>query len=335
MATLTRASVGELGIALQSAEGTGLGTAAFAHPLVSGLPRPVETTDEIEVSVSSGDLIPGLYKKEQHWEMDATFWATPRATGAWVKAMLGAISTSGGGDPYTHSLTNGTPPFITAFATAPGGVYRKFVDGTISELTFTFAKGEPLMLGVKAQGYTPSTLGTAYTSTVTEPIATSGNWFTMIGATTKFDLDATPAASTVTTVEGGSITLSREVELHQATALNPSNRELGRFRVAVALDTVFTNYNAYAETYYGGTAGTSSSATVVAGAVNIAFAQGPTSSANRTLTIDVPNVALRVPDVPDVDPSGKALMVPLAGMTYKPSSGEIVTVTLKSQDSTY
>lgn len=336
MTTLSLGSQAIVGLAAQSAEGTGLGTAAFSHPLISGLPKPVESIADIGVTELSTALVPGLYKSEQHWEADLSWWATPRATGTWLKAALGSLSTSGGSDPYTHTFTNAaSPSFLTMFATAPGTAYRKFIDGTVQEFNFTFEAGQPLRLNAKVQGYTPADLSGSYTSTVTETIGSSGNWFTMIGATILLDSDATPASTAVATVKGGTISLTRNVELHQTDGFNPEHRSLGQFRVGVSLDVIYSSYALFKATHYGSTSGTASSAVPVFGSVDITFAQGPTASSDRTLQVQVPNVALRVPDPPDADPSGGPVMLSVAGMTAKPSSGEIVTVKLKSSDSTY
>lgn len=337
MSTTTIASKGEIGIDLQSAEGSVGGTAEFAHPLISGLPNPVESVVEADISELSTDLVPAIYKTEQHWEMDATFWATPRATGPWIKTMLGSLSTSGGGDPYTHTMTAGTvaPPFYTVFASHPGARYAKYSDGTTQELNFQFAAGEPLKLNVKAMGYTPLDLAATYTSTVTESISNSGSWFSMIGGTFKLDHASTPASTTVATVRSGTISITRDLELVQTDGLNPEHRSLGKFKVGVSLELLWANYELFKATHYGSTSGTGSSAVPVFGSLDFTFAQAPTASANRTLQVQVPNVALRVPDPADVDPSGGPILTSVVGMTTKPSSGDIVTAILKSSDSTF
>jgi hypothetical protein len=336
--TATRGSSGEIAVAIQTAEGSAAGTAAFAHPLISGLPKPVETTSENEVTELSTELVPGWHKTEQHWEMDTTFWASPRATGTWIKSIIPALSTAGGSDPYTHTFTTGgtaVPGFITVFATGPGSRYAKFSDGTTQELNFQFEAGQPLKLNVKAMGYTPSDLAADYDATVTETLPTSGSWFSMIGGTFKIDNDSTPASTTVATVKSGTINVTRDLELIQTDGLAPEHRSLGVFRVGVALELLFTNYQLFKSTYYGGTAGTTASAAMVAGSLDFTFAQGPTSSANRTLQVQIPNVFLRVPDPPDVDPSGGHVSTSVVGVTAKPSSGDIITAVLKSSDTTY
>lgn len=336
MTTVEIGSKASIGIALQSAEGTGMGTAAFSHPLVSGLPKPVETINDMGITELSTNLVPGIYKSEQHWEADLSWWATPRATGVWLKAILSSLSTSGAGDPYTHTFTPAaSPSFATLFATAPGTAYRKFVDGTIAEFNFNFQAGEPLICNAKLQGYTPSDLSGAYDSTVTEAIASSGSWFSMVGATLKVDNASTPASTTVATIKSGTISLSRDLELHQTDGFNPEHRSVGKFRVGLSLELIYSNYQLFKATHYGSTTGTDSSALPVFGSVDFTFAQAPTSSANRTLQLQMPNVALRVPEPPDADPSGGPVMVSVAGMTAKPSSGEIFTAILKSSDSTY
>lgn len=338
MTTATQSNVGQIGIAIQTGEGTAAGTATYAHPVLSGLPKPVQTTNDIQVSASSGDLVQGIYKSSQSWEADLNFWVTPQGIGSWLRGIMqGTASVSGTSDPYTHTFVNYPTgsEFVTLFSTHPGGVYRKFADGTINELTFSWDAGEPLKCNAKAVGYTPTDLGSVYTVTTTESFATTGSWFTPIGATFKYDVAATPAATSNTTIKGGSISITRDAELINTNSLNPSGRALGLFRVGLSLDMLFADYTAFKSTFYGGTSGTATSATIVTGAFQATFAQGPTTSANRTLDFALQNVALTVPDPPDVDPAGGALMVPVAGVTFKPPSGEIITTTLKSAAASY
>lgn len=335
MSTATRANIGELGIAIQSGEGSAAGTAAFKHPVTSGvIPKIVRDEANMEITVASGDLIPGRYVKEQHWELDANFWATERAIGPWLKAALGGLSTAGTADPYTHSLTNGTPGFITVFSNSPGTQYWKCADGTVNELNLGFEAGQPLMVNAKAMGRA-STVGTSWTATVDDTPDSTGSWFTMIGAAFTFDEAATPASTSHTTVESGTIKIARGVEQQQTVALTPSHRGLGLLDVGVDFVMLFEDWKAYLATYTGAINGTTDSAAIVAGSFAVTFAQGPTASSNRTLTIALVNTRLMIPEPPEVDPGGGPFRVNVSGVCWKPSSGEIITATLKSSDSTF
>lgn len=340
MTTASRANEGEIGIALQSAEGTLAANPTFAQPLYSGLPKPAETFNEIDVTDTSGLLVPGHFKTEQHWEMDLNIPVLPIGIGAYINAILPALSTSGTANPYTHTFTptagTATPPFVTMFARNPGTAYRKFGDGTVSELTFNFTHGDMLKANVKAMGYTPYDLAAAYTAGTTEAVDSDGSYYTMIGGTFKLDHASTPASTTVATVSSGALSIAREVRLIQTDGFTPEHRDLGRFRVAASLDLLYANYELYKATFFGSTSGTASSQTVVYGSLDFTFAVGPSTSANTTLQVQVPNIALRVTDPPDVDPgAGGPVMLSVAGVTAKPASGEIVTAILKSSASDY
>lgn len=337
MTIATRASEGQIAFAVQTAEGTPTATPKYSHPIVSGFPKPVEDIQEWEHTVTD-DLIPGLYKTQQWWTMDTTFVSLPKSIATWARAALGAAADSGASD-YTHTITqSATPPFITVYATVPGTKYRKFYDGTISEFSLIFEAGKPLMVNVKAAGYVPADLASVYTTaTNVETIGNSGPWHTFIGSTLLRDLDATPGATGVADIVSGVITFTRELELIQTTALNPSISSYGRFRVSGSLDTIWNTtdvYKAFKATYYGSTTGTASSATVVMGALDFLFPTGPATDSTKTLQVQVPNVSLRCPDPPDADPSGGPLHVNLTLLSAKPSSGSIATIVSKNQVAT-
>lgn len=338
MTTATRASEGEIAFGVQAGEGTALSTPKFSHPIISGFPRPVEDIQEFEHTVTD-DLIPGLYKTQQWWEMDSTFYSLPSAAATWLYAILGANADTGAGDPYTHTITqDSTPPFLTVYATVPGTKYRKFYDGTVNELSLVFEAGKPLIINVKMSGYFPADLSGAYTTaTNVVTIGNSGPWHTFIGSTLLLDYDATPAASAGPAITGGTITFSREASLIQTTAFNPSVTSYGRFRVSGSINTVWDStaaYKAFKATYYGSTTGTTSSQSVVMGALDLTFPSGPATNAGRTLQVQVQNASIRVPDPPDADPSGGPLTMTHTLLTAKPASGSIATVVAKNSIAT-
>lgn len=335
MTTASRQNEGLLGIAQQTAEGTAKGTATYAHTLYGGLPRPVRADNEMEVA-STGQHVPGIFATEQHWEMDATFPGLPISLGQWLLAAFGTLSTSGAGDPYTHTFTPAaTPGFITAFGRTPGSLYRKFADGTVNELSFNFEAGQPLRVNAKAMGYTPTDLAVAWTATTTEAYDTDGEYLTMIGSTLKMDIGATPASTTVATIQSGTITVTRDLSLIQTDGFEPEHRSLGLFKVGVSVHALWVDATAFKATYYGSTSGTASSPVQPVSSLDLTFAVGPTTNANHSLQLQVPKVKLAVPEPPDVDPAAGPTFVDLAGMVFAETGDTIITAKLKSSVSTY
>lgn len=334
MTTASRANEGQIGIAIQSAEGSAAGTATYAHTLYSGLPRPVRADNEMEVA-STDQFVPGIFTSNQHWEGSPTFPLLPASAGAWLRAAFGTVSTSGSGT-LTHTFTPASsPPFVTLFGRHPGTAYRKFADGTIGELSIQFEAGMPLRAQASAMGYTPSDLAGAWTATTTEAFDTDGPFFTYVGATMLLDDDATPAATEVATIRSGTIVISRGLELIQTDDLEPEHRSLGLFKVSLSLEMLFANYETFKATYFGAVNGTTSSAVNVEGAVDFTFQVGPTAQAStRTLQIEVPTVKLAVVDPPDVDPGAGPVMLTVAGTTWKGSS-DLVTATLVNTTASY
>lgn len=335
MPTAARGNDAEFGIALQSAEGSAAANPQYAHPLVSGLVKPVRVENEIEVSGTS-DQVTGIWTSLQHGEANPSFHVLPQSLGYHLLAMLPVDGVTGVSD-YVHTFTKGTAaqPWVTLFSRAPGTPsYRKLSDATCQQLVFTFAAGQILMVQANYLGFTPTQLASAYTAVATEAITTTGSsYLTYVGATVDLDLAATPATTDAHNILSGTITLEREVELEQTDSVEPEYRDVGRFRIGVTLDTKWASEDAFRNTFYGSTTGTASSLDNPTGSFRVLFPSAPTSDADVSLDISLPAIRWRVPEPQDVDVSGGAVTLALTGTGV--NAAVPVSIVLKNQVATY
>lgn len=333
MTIVQSAAVAEVAIGKQASEGTGASNPVYALPVYSGLPGPTQAVTRFNVT-DTANTYPGLVKTDIHWEADLVVPAFPASAGAFIVGILPTDTKTGAADPYTHTFTPaGNDVWQTLFSRRPGDLYEKFVDGLLAEMRFEMTADEPLKLGLRFLGKTPSALGSAYTATTTEKYTSTGEYFTPVGGSLKLDEDTTPAATAKVNIVGGTIRIARQTDLvHTAEALTPGLVSRGRYEVGVALDTVWQDFDAYRATYFGSTGGTTASSTIVMGSIDFTFACN--GNVNHSLQVQVPNVALLVPEPPAADPGGAPFKVAIDGMAVVPAAGSVVTVVLKNAVST-
>jgi hypothetical protein len=165
------------------------------------------------------------------------------------------------------------------------------------------------------------------------------------GATLKLDLDVTPAVTTLNNLAGATITLTRPVSIEPTSdSLIPVFLARGIFNVAVALDLVWKDYNAYKSSYFGSKTaapGTIPQQNLVSGSLDFLwnFVLGPNAtvpSQAHSLELGIPQVTFLMPKAPEPDVTGKAIHLALDGMVTKPAAGasSIITATLKNNVST-
>lgn len=322
----------EFGIAKQSAEGTAAANPAYAMPVFEGLPRPVQSVEMLQVTSTTLEQV-GVYKTDQHWEANVVVPGFPASLGTILKGLFPTDTSTGSGDPYTHTFSiSGTTPWFTLFSRRPGDLYEKFTDGLLQEVTFEFSKDSPLRVGTTYMGKTSEILGSAYTAAATEVVSSTSEWFTPIGGTFKMDIDSdTPVA--VDNIATGTVRFSRNTDPEPtASSLSPSYFNRGVFEVGVSLDLIWKDYSAYRASYFGSVTGSTFSSDVVVGSVELEFAAN--YSDDHTLKIVLPSVALLVPEAPQPDAGGGAVRISIDGMGVKPASGSLATVVLKNAVST-
>jgi hypothetical protein len=334
MTIAQNAAAFELALGKQASEGTAQTTAANlnAMPISSGNITPVQEVNPIVVTDANSYDNLAVYKAQESWTADITLPVFSATHGMFLQGLL-PTDTYGTG---THTFTPaGTDAFYTLHTKRPGGpFYERYVDGLVEEITYTFNQGEIVLANVKAKGKTIVSGTSSYTASgtivsgSTEKLAT-GEYMHSQGGTFMLDLAATPAATTITNVVSGSITLRRGTEfVHTADSLTPVFIQRGKWAADVALDLVWSSYGEYRNSFFGAATGTGASSTVAIGALDFKFPAY--ANAARYLQIKLPSVAFLLDAAPAPNADGSALTQSVNGMVTVPSSGSPMTVVLSN-----
>lgn len=314
-----------VGLHKQTNEAT-IGTISdYTTPLLSG-GRPMPVQDTSIVAVTDAASIQGdLFKNAgEHWEAEIEHPAWDNMLGLELVSLWPLDTATGTAPSRSHvfSTLGATPPWISMYSSAPGSFQETFGKGLCSGIEFSFSAAErPLRVKYSAVGQTPTVA--SFTSTVAVSLA--DGFFTALGGTLKFEEDSlTPAAQT--NIVGGTVSVQREITpVQTADGVTVSYLAQGLVVPTVHLDLVWANWDAYRASYYGAVAGTSASATLPAGSVELNFVH--TSSATSTFKLAIDKVAfLTTP--PEPNPDASPLMVSVDLAVLKPASGDHVKPTL-------
>lgn len=343
MAQTARSSRYRFALGKQASEGTAQGTPAFEYSLASGALMPEQ--DEKEYEATDVDDLPlGYYKSSARGMTDVTVFPDVDAIGLpWV-LHLGSDSVSGASD-YTHTITRSyTKGFVTPYGMrpeAPGGTDRweRQVDGFVKAIEVTATKGEPLMHKLEIISKEHQFHKSAPTPTTNARLGVSGtDILTMNRAVLKLDLNSTPASTTVRNIENVAIRSEYpNAEWIQTDELTPRYLDLGIYRCGISGEMVMESYAAYAQTFFGSATVSSDmtqSEVVVTGSLDFTFNIIPTTSATKSLQIQLPAMRFTV-SPPEPSPGGEAVRFSITGAIQKPTSGEAVTVVLKNQTASY
>jgi len=309
-----------VGIAKQSAEGTVSTTATYSFPVFSGRPQPVQSIARNEVTDAAA-IVGDPYKQTSSWEAALVLPAYGRVLGTFLQGMWPTDTPSGG----THVFTGlgNTPPWVAFYSDPLGGALDEtFRDGVVTGVTFSAdGNGGPLRVGVNAIGKAPTV---ASWSAGTAESDTEG-YFTVKGATLKYEVDnSTPA--TETNISDFAVSVIRDAApVPTADAVSAALLNLGKITPDFTMNLVYDDWEAYRATFYGAAAGTVASTTIVEGSVEINAVHTVNAGWLFKLAIDS---AVLAAAPPQPDPSGSALLVPIAGYATKPASGDHVKPTL-------
>lgn len=327
----TRAERHEIGWALQTAESSPAANPAF---VVQGQFNPSSPEPTQEIAVREPALPTGttqtILKATQSWKASLQIPCDALTLGPLIKGILSSESVSGS---YRHTfIPDTTDRWLTLFGQRPGGLYEKFWDGQIESITLGFESGEPLDLGIVAMGKASSILGSAYTPGTTVQTGAADDWLTYVGAEVKLDIDSTPATTITPYIESGSIQVSRASSLiPSADGSIPIGIRRGPFNIKVSLEATWDSWDAYRATFYGSTAGSAQSTTLVTGSLILKTTSRFT--ATRELTVKIPELLLLAEPV---QPGSGILTQRLEGYgTYGGSAASTQWELLNAQSAAY
>jgi tail tube protein len=330
-------------IGKQTAEGTAQATPLYEFSMLNGSIKPTNTEQNFE-STDADDLPLARYISYAQGAGDPTLVSDAEGTGLVWKLFLGSEAVTGAGDPWTHDITKtDAKPFATIFQMRPdvmGGTdqWERMVDSFIRGVELTATAGMPLQtkLDIIGKNYrfpvaapTPTTDKRLHLSTT--------QLLTMIGATLKLDLDASPSVTQVRNLKTVVINASYpDAQWVQTDELFGRYLDLGGFQVGVTATAVFQDFNAYNATFFGDaspTTDTDLQQGVTNGSGRFVFSILPAVTANRQIDIQLPSLRWNM-SPPEPDTSGVHIEANLTATLQKPASGEPLTVSLKNSRST-
>jgi hypothetical protein len=313
-----------IGIARQWALGSVALTPQFGHGLAGGGIK-VDVNQEPDPLTSAYLARAAAYRDKAEAGAEYTARAWEKSVGLYLLAALGSISTAGGGDPYTHTITLGTSvPYLTVFEKKGDDTVLAVADCKVDELAFSWEENSPVELGVKLVG-TDLSFPATFVADVNE--VDTRTYFAPVGGTFKIDVDGeTPATAALT---AGSIAIKRSAEAEFYSGdIEAGDVHESFCEVEVNFTVVPTNLNEWRALVTGTTNGTAVANTPTYGSFEMTFAYG-----THTLKFSALEVAFMC-DLPEADPGGGAADVELSGQCYL-ASGTPITVTLTNGQSSY
>lgn len=316
-----------VGLGKQTAEGTALTVPKFEIPMGGGFVGPERTTEELPWTNETQDSV-GDYVSRVGGTADLTLPVLPVSAGAVLEGILGSRSTSGVG-PYTHVFTPAdTLPWMTLFYAQPGGNWWTVADSKLGSWQLSWNAGSPLEASVSGMGKTTTRAAAKWgAATLIEGVSP---FFTYIGATMKFESSTTPAVATVRNIQGGSVSVNRNLDAIQTDGINYQYMAEQKRDIEVSLDDVVFEDSALINTIFtGSSTGTTMSGQVVYGSCEFLFiCSDQAAAATRSLTITLNQVLWTIDQVPSADPGGATLTYTVTGRASKPTSGASITATL-------
>lgn len=328
MPVVTAANSYLLSIHKQSNEAT-VGTVGdYSVPVYSATVGPV--ADVRRIAVTDGSSIEGdPYKGPSSWNAQAEFPAFAAPLGTFVQSLWPTDTKTGAGPTYNHAFSGlgGTQSWVALYSewVNASNYEQTFGKGLCTGMTFSAdAEGGPLKIGYSAIGQTV----TKQANTVTTANTLTDGYYTLVGGSVKADFDTAntlPPGTTITNVKDVSVTVNRGVTPEPtADAATVTNLGQGLVTTNFTMTLLYDTFDAYAASYFGAVAGTSLSATLVKGALELNFVH---SVAAWTFQLQIGSAVFFV-GVPTPDPSGSALTLAVTGYATTPTSGSHVIPTI-------
>ena len=317
-----------LGIGKQSAKGTIAANPTYIFGVESG---GINVTPEhTPIELTAGERARyGAIRTAVEEGADFTTFARVGSVGDFLMGVLGAVTTTGASDPYTHAFTLGaTLPWYTIFERLDA-VITAVTDCKMDAVEFTWTENKPLMVHVTAGGLTFS-LPATFTGT-TDEIA-SGARLTPVGGTFKLDVDSATAATA--SVKGGSIKFTNANDRGRFSgSLEGGYTDEGLATAEVSLTVRpaadLADWKAMVLT----TGGTAVGPGTVAGSFEVKFVDS--AGATHHLTFAGLNVDFMYA-LPEASPDFGPWETDLAGICYMPAAGTSpITATLVNAIASY
>jgi hypothetical protein len=280
---------GMFGFATQSQYGVEASPATYAMPLGmpegSGVPAPVVSWAEHFPAKGSVGL-QEVRRELVPWAGDFTVPAFTRPLPSLLRGLLGSESRVG----TAHTQVPATDDiWFTFFSLRPGTSSEGYRDGLIEGLRFDFVSGEPVQLGIQAQGREPYYMSGPFNSMETADIRSG--WLTYVGADVRLDWN-TQTPTTRWECEGGSLSIRRPAFVQgNYRDMKPVAVTRGNLEIELQVELVHREISHYRYSAYGGLTTTPQLGTAY-GSADITFFEP--MNTNRYLRIVIPAIAWEV-----------------------------------------
>jgi hypothetical protein len=328
-------NIANLRWAKQTAQGTAAASSVFGQYLAGGSQvGATGTNGEFEETTSSRIRSDG-FVSERHAEGAPDFYVVPNAIGSLLYGALGAVSTTGASDPYSHEITPASSrPWFTVWRNLADTFYEKSVDCKVDQLTITGSSGQPLMVTASFQGLSP------YAKTAAETTATieTSDRFLFWSGDGALQLEG----SAVADIREFTLTISNNGELIPGDSVNPIDVSEGQLEIGLSITKLFLVPDLLERLYYGQADPADETAAVstlleLGGTPSVDFkftsvaaAPGP----ERSLQIALPRVELQPYNV-QPGTGNSPLTEEIELMVRQPTSGDAITATVLNDLAAY
>lgn len=273
-----------------------------------------------------------LMKKGVRYAGSFQTFLYPIEGGALLAYALGKDVVSGGGDPYTHTLTLlDDTPYITFEA---GFNENQLIDRVASckvvKATISGKISDYVLLDVDLLGMIPTVQGSPATVTFNDTVATNGparfydGTFTFTGPTDAATLAAQVQDFSVEVDRNGIVVMSNSIS---PIALFQQARQIN-FKATI----VFSGTNLYNLTYYGANAGTTPSAVNGTGSFEAVFLMAASPLHNIDLTL---NQIVFESALVDFNPARDVAKYTVTGTAYRSVGGALpIGIVVKNSQAT-
>jgi hypothetical protein len=276
-------SIGYMGVAIQTAKGSPAAAAQFKFPVYSGGIAPSVRFNEDELSTAlraQGD--PYIEGVEVAVELETRAYVGSSVM--FMQAVLGTRSTAGASDPYTHTISTGTPTYLTFWhSIGPSdAVCFKASDVRLDTVDWTWSGPGAVRLNVKGMGTAiDATAGDFDASAIDE---TDGDgYFTTVGGTFQWDAVGSTLA-TVVTPSGGIRFANNMTPVLDAAAVAAYDHDEGKLHAGFDLTANVADLEDYIEILTAAVDGSALTGDVQFGKVNLAFTEYGAGTHTATFT---------------------------------------------------
>lgn len=235
-------------------------------------------------------------------------------------AALGTVASTGTTN-YVHTITpSNSLSYYTIWRNQSDALWEKFTDCFVSELTFKSEAGAPATLAASVMGRTPERLTASPVTTETvnnDPVYNYNTAAVSLGG------------SSTNLVSSFELSINNNVSVQQTDDVVPYDMVPGQREVNLSFDLILENLNEYNKFFYGSTSGTTASTTISTTSFELTLAG---ASANNEIKFSIPSLAYEAFPV-EPNPNGDPITVSVRAQAQRPSSGSIITATVKNQKS--